>query len=93
MEEISCIEGMNARILLQNFAQGEGSVTLHWHKNIEINLILKGSAKFIIDFCIRVSTKHDMYMVCIVVPFFQCNIICRTYASHAVKRHLIIKRS
>lgn len=49
MEEISCIEGMNARILLQNFAQGEGSVTLHWHKNIEINLILKGSAKFIID--------------------------------------------
>lgn len=31
-------------------------------------------------FCIRMSTKHDMYMVFIMLPFFQRDVVRRTNA-------------
>lgn len=48
-EEIEHINNIPARILHQQLSGTECTVSMHWHKHIELNLILKGEAEFTVD--------------------------------------------
>lgn len=48
-EEIVHIDKIPAKIIHQQLSGSECSVGMHWHKDIEINLILLGEAEFTVD--------------------------------------------
>lgn len=48
-EEIEHISKIPARILHQQLSGTECTVSMHWHKHIEINLMLSGEAEFTVD--------------------------------------------
>ena len=48
-EEIELIKKIPAKILHQQLSQTECTVPMHWHKHVEINLMLSGEAEFTVD--------------------------------------------
>ena len=48
-EEIELIRKIPAKILHQRLWQTECTVSMHWHKHVEINLMLVGEAEFTVD--------------------------------------------
>lgn len=62
-EEIEHINKIPARILHQQLAGTECTVPMHWHKHIEINLMLSGEAEFIVDGVKRELKPGDFIII------------------------------
>ena len=62
-EEIEHINKIPARILHQQLAGTECTVSMHWHKHIEINLMLSGEAEFTVDGVKRELKPGDFIII------------------------------
>ena len=62
-EEIEHINKIPARILHQQLAGTECTVPMHWHKHIEINLMLSGEAEFTVDGVKRELKPGDFIII------------------------------
>ena len=62
-EEIEHINKIPARILHQRLAGTECTVSMHWHKHIEINLMLSGEAEFTVDGTKRTLRPGDLIII------------------------------
>ena len=62
-EEIEPINKIPARILHQQLAGTECSVSMHWHKHIEIDLMLSGEAEFTVDGDKRLLKPGDFIII------------------------------
>ena len=62
-EEIEHINRIPARILHQQLAGTECTVPMHWHKHIEINLMLLGEAEFTVDGTKRTLSPGDFIII------------------------------
>ena len=62
-EEIEHINKIPARILHQQLAGTECTVPMHWHKHIEINLMLSGEAEFTVDGVKRILSPGDLIII------------------------------
>ena len=62
-EEIELIRKIPAKILHQRLWQTECTVSMHWHKHIEINLMLEGEAEFTVDGTKRLLSPGDFIII------------------------------
>lgn len=63
MEEILHDLQIPAKILLQDLSMGDTYVSPHWHKHIEINLMLQGRVEFVIDGRKQVVEAGDLCII------------------------------
>lgn len=62
-EEIEHIDNIPAKILHQQLAGTECSVSMHWHKHIEIDMMLSGDAEFTVDGDKRLLRPGDFIII------------------------------
>lgn len=63
MEEVLHDLRIPAQILLQDLSTEDTYVSPHWHKHIEINLVLRGGVTFVIDGCERIVEAGELCII------------------------------
>lgn len=63
MEEVLHDLRIPAQILLQNLPSEDTYVSPHWHRHIEINLVLSGNVEFVIDGQKRIVEAGELCII------------------------------